>query len=159
MRRKDRKIRDRRKIDAVIRGASHCVLSLCDRDRPYGVPLCFGYENGMVFLHSARIGRKLDLIERNPHVSLTFVKTEGPAPAENPCKWGFHYCSVIAEGTAERIKNTEEKQRGLNAVMKQYGGQTFDFNNAELERTAVIRVRLTSLSGKHSLTGTGETDP
>lgn len=158
MRRKDKKIQNRRDIEDVIRGASYCVVSLCDQDRPYGVPLCFGYENDMVFLHSAKIGRKLDLIERNPRVSLTFVKAEGPVPAEKPCKWGFHYRSVIAEGTAERLDDTEEKQRGLNAVMAQYGGQTSGFNGVELDQTVVIRIRITSLSGKQSLPGTGETE-
>ncbi|MGD9018002.1 MAG: pyridoxamine 5'-phosphate oxidase family protein, partial [Desulfobacterales bacterium] len=150
MRRSDKAMDNPHDIDAVLNGAAFCVLSLCDGRQPYGVPLCFGVENDEVYLHSAPSGRKLDLIAKNNRVSLAFVDAGGVVASERPCSWGFRFRSVIADGVADVIENAEEKRRALNLIMAHYGGSGGVYREADLQRTAVVRVRITGISGKQS---------
>ena len=70
MRRKDREISDLGEIESIIQRADICRLAFCDRGKPYVVPLCFGYRRGAIYFHSAREGRKLDMIRNNRLVML-----------------------------------------------------------------------------------------
>ena len=58
MRRKDREITDRAEIEAILDEAMVCRIGLADGGDPYVVPLCFGYEDGSVYIHSARRKRR-----------------------------------------------------------------------------------------------------
>ena len=61
MRRHEKAITDRAAIEAVIRRADVCRLGLSDAGHPYIVPVNFGYEDGVIFVHSAPEGRKIDI--------------------------------------------------------------------------------------------------
>ncbi len=69
MRRKDREIVGLEGIESVIRKASICHLAMCDGKSPYVVPLCFGYDDGVLYFHSAGEGRKLDALEKTESAS------------------------------------------------------------------------------------------
>ena len=68
MRRKDREITDRKKIDDMIRSCHCCRLGFCDEGTAYIVPLNFGYvseeEKQVFYFHGAKEGRKLELIRK-----------------------------------------------------------------------------------------------
>ena len=70
MRRTDREITDAEKITQIIQTCHCCRLGFCDNGAVYIVPLNFGYaeENGkrVFYFHSAKSGRKLDLIAGIP---------------------------------------------------------------------------------------------
>jgi nitroimidazol reductase NimA-like FMN-containing flavoprotein (pyridoxamine 5'-phosphate oxidase superfamily) len=65
MRRKDREISGLGEMESIIQRADICRLAFCDRGIPYVVPLCFGYRRGAIYFHSAREGRKLDMMRNN----------------------------------------------------------------------------------------------
>jgi hypothetical protein len=65
MRRKDKEIADPNKIEAVLNQAQIIHLAMLDGDRPYIVPLNFGYAENTLYFHCAREGKKIDLINRN----------------------------------------------------------------------------------------------
>lgn len=70
MRRADREVKDFEQILEIMRGCDICELALNDVDGyPYALPMNFGLtvENGkpVIYLHSAREGKKLDLIARD----------------------------------------------------------------------------------------------
>jgi hypothetical protein len=54
MRRSDREITHRERIDEIIRGCEVCHLGMADRDQPYVVPVSFGYDGQDVYFHSGR---------------------------------------------------------------------------------------------------------
>ena len=68
MRRKDRQVTDPEKIREIIAACDCCRLGLCDHGRAYVVPLDFGFteQEGRYtfYFHSAREGRKIDLIRQ-----------------------------------------------------------------------------------------------
>ena len=68
MRRKDREVTDYGKISKVIAASHCCRLGFYEEGEVYIVPMNFGYaeEDGkrIFYFHSAKEGRKLDLISR-----------------------------------------------------------------------------------------------
>jgi len=63
MRRKDKEITDTKEIERIILSSQVCRLAMCSNDKP--IPLCFGYENKEIFLHSANKGKKIDILTTN----------------------------------------------------------------------------------------------
>ncbi len=68
MRKKEKQINDIAGIEDVLSRALVCRLALCENDRPYIVPLCFGYEDNALYFHCAQQGKKLDILRKNNNV-------------------------------------------------------------------------------------------
>jgi nitroimidazol reductase NimA-like FMN-containing flavoprotein (pyridoxamine 5'-phosphate oxidase superfamily) len=69
----------------------------------------------------------------------------GPAA----CHWGMKYRSVVGYGRLSAVTEPAERQLGLQALMRQYGGQALTaFDPAVLGKTMVLRLRVDSLTGK-----------
>jgi hypothetical protein len=148
MRRNEREITDRKDIDDIIRRCRVCHLAMCDEGQPYVVPLNFGYDGGFLYFHAAPEGRKIDIIKRNNRVGFEFDILHDIVTAEQACKWGAKYESVMGSGTAEIVDDLEAKKEALQLIMRQYGNGTWDFKEEILKKTLVLRVRILEISGK-----------
>ena len=166
MRRKDREITDRAEIEAILNEARVCRIGLADGGEPYIVPLCFGYEEGAVYLHSApeasKIlsgyspveslaefdGKKITMIRKNPRCCIEVDCCDQVIMGDKPCSWGMRYRSVIGYGRAEILNNAEEKRHGLTCIMRHYGGGTHEFSEQDLGSVTVIRITIESMTGK-----------
>ncbi len=151
MRRSEREITDRTEIEEIIRKASICRLALSDNGTPYIVPVCFGYENDTLYFHSATEGRKLDILKRNNRVCFEMDIETKLVMAQKACTCGMKYRSVIGFGTASVVEDQAGKQKGLDAIMRQYSGPEGDYSQEALNRTTVIKVKIESLTGKQAL--------
>lgn len=150
MRRKEKQVTDNASIEAIIAGARVCRLGLCDRGQPYVIPLCFGYAQGVFYLHSAAQGRKIDILRDNPRVCIEIDGDTVLKTGESPCKWGMGFKSVIGFGTAAIVTDPAEKCRGLGLIMAHYGGPTEGYAEKALDATTVIRVTISELTAKQS---------
>jgi uncharacterized protein len=151
MRRREKEIHERPVIDSIIRQSLVCRLGLSDGERPYIVPLCFGYEDDTLYFHGAHEGRKMDILRRNPNVCFEFDADPRVKEGVLPCFWGMQYRSVLGFGTASLVEDPGEKRRALRAILMQYSdGTDFAFPEEMVRGTAVIRVEIQSLSGKQS---------
>jgi hypothetical protein len=121
---------------------------MCDDGQPYIVPLNFGYDGRFLFFHTAPEGRKIDIIKRNNRVGFEFDILHDIVTAEQACKWGAKYESVMGSGTAEIVDDLEAKKEALQLIMRQYGNGTWDFKEEILKKTLVLRVRILEISGK-----------
>lgn len=148
MRRNDREITDRGAIDRILEEASVCHLALCDGDRPYVVPLCFGYDGRRLYFHCASEGRKIDLIRRNPNACFAVESGFEVTPRETACRWGAHFRSVLGAGRLSIVADPEEKRRGLAALMAHYGGPSADWTDDAVRSVCVLRLDIDELSGK-----------
>ena len=95
MRKKENEITERSEIDEVINKCEICRLGLSDENKPYVVPMNFGYKNNRLYFHCAKEGRKLDIIRKNPEVCFEFDLVPEILKAEKACNWGIKYKSVI----------------------------------------------------------------
>ena len=99
MRRTDREVANEADIRTILDRARVLHLAMIDADRPYVVPLHYGYtlENGRLtlYLHSAKEGRKLDVLRRNDRVAFVLETDVSPVSGGDlPCKYGAVYASV-----------------------------------------------------------------
>ena len=148
MRRNEREIKDRKDIDEIINRCRVCRLAICDEGQPYIVPLNFGYDGRFLYFHTAPEGKKIDIIKRNNRVGFEFDILHDIVTAEQACKWGAKYESVMGSGTAEIVDDLEAKKEALEWIMRQYGNGTWDFKEEILKKTLVLRVRILEISGK-----------
>ena len=148
MRRNEREIKDRKDIDDIIKRCRVCHLAMCDDGQPYIVPLNFGYDGRFLYFHTAPEGRKIDIIKRNNRVGFEFDILHDIVTAEQACKWGAKYESVMGSGTAEIVDDLEAKKEALQLIMRQYGNGTWDFKEEILKKTLVLRVRILEITGK-----------
>ena len=151
MRKKEKQIGDSSEIDAIINASSVCRLALSKDNQPYLVPLCFGYDGKSLYIHTAVEGRKIDCFEANNRVCFEFEGHVQVKPDENrACKWSISYESVIGEGNIEELTDSEEKQYGLNRIMRQYSGKEWSFDPKALGVTRVWKITIASICGKRS---------
>ena len=150
MRRGEREIKDFDGIEAVVRKALVCRLGLAADNEPYVVPLCFGYRERTVYLHSASEGRKVEVLRKNPRVCVEFDIDQELVPADEPCSCGMRYRSVIAFGKASVVLDPEEKKRALDAIMEHYGGRSASYREGMVENTLIIKVEIEQVTGKQA---------
>ncbi len=150
MRKKDKEISDRSAVESIIKKATVCRLGMINGNKPYIVPLSFGYHDNVLYFHGALKGQKIDLLRKNPNVCFEFDLITEPVESEKACSWSMKYQSVIGFGKASFLEGSDEKRKALCVVMAQYSDRLFQFPENILKATAVIKVEIESMTGKHS---------
>lgn len=153
MRRIDRQITDPDRIEHILAAAKILHLGLNDGERPYVVPLHYGYAmvNSMpvFYTHSASEGHKLDLIAGDGRV---FVELECDVQllsgGDAACRYGSAYASLMGPGTAEIVTEPAEKCLALRLLMENQTGRIFDITEKMADAVTVIRIRLDSYTAK-----------
>jgi uncharacterized protein len=139
---------DRKVIESIIQQAAVCRIGLCDDGQPYVVPVCFGYEDGVLYFHSSPKGRKVGILRKNNAVCVEFDVDQEIVRAERACKWGIKYRSVIGFGEASFVEEAQEKRRALDIIMRHYGGEPQDYPEATLEKTAIVCIEMQNAAAK-----------
>jgi nitroimidazol reductase NimA-like FMN-containing flavoprotein (pyridoxamine 5'-phosphate oxidase superfamily) len=155
MRRADREITTTGEKLGIIGRCKVCRLGMADGEEPYIVPLNFGYEYTegtlLLYFHSAREGRKIDILRKNRRACFEMDGEYRLIEGDTACEYGFSYESVTGLGLVEFIEDREEKVRALNLLMRHQTGEDrdFDYQETQLDRVAVYRLRVESFTGKH----------
>ena len=152
MRRKDREIADMAEIKKILECCKTCYVAMVDNAAPYVVPMSYGYalenETLTLYLHSAKEGRKIDILTHNPSVCFA-VATEGePVFPETPCNSGYYFSSVIGDGEAVLIEDTGEKCAALACLFKHQSGKDVTFSGEQANAVCVFKIVSKSFSGK-----------
>jgi nitroimidazol reductase NimA-like FMN-containing flavoprotein (pyridoxamine 5'-phosphate oxidase superfamily) len=144
---------DKLELKEIIDRCDACYLGMVDQQGlPYVLPFNFGYEEGIIYLHSAQTGRKMDVMKNNPNVCVAFstdhklfFRHENVA-----CSYGMDYRSVLAFGKIVFIDDFDEKVRILNIIMRKYAGKDFPYNAPAIHNVAVYKVDVEKMEGKIS---------
>lgn len=150
MRRSDKQITDPAELETILRSSEICHLSMVDDGKPYVVPMNFGYENSALYFHSAPEGRKIDVLESNPHVCFSIIARNILVKGEKACSWTAKYTSVIGTGKAFIVDDRAGKEEGLSILMKQYSDEDYKFSGENLDGVVIIRVEVVEMTGKRS---------
>ena len=153
MRNAKREVKDEKYIDEIIMNCDCCRLGLIDGDEVYIVPLNFGYENDngkkVFYFHGAKEGRKIDLIGSGAKVGFELDRNHELKESDSACDFSFVYQSVIGKGKAVLLEDAAEKTVGLKSIMKHHTGRdNWEFKDAVVEATAVIKLEVEELSCK-----------
>lgn len=150
MRRKDKAIHNLAAIEAIIGKSLVCRLALAEDDRPYVVPLCFGYQNNTLYFHTSPEGAKLEILKKNSNVCFEFDIDHEVLRDEKACNWSMRYRSVIGFGKASFVDSRKEKRRGLDLIMAHYGARSSEYPESAIDNTVVIKVEIERMTGKVS---------
>ena len=153
MRRKDREVTEEARIDEIISRCHCCRLGFNDGGEVYIVPMNFGWvkRDGKryFYFHSAKEGRKADLLKGGCEVGFEMDCGYAVHPGEVPCDCYAEFSSIIGTGHAEIVTDPDEKLLGLRSLMKQAtGDDSGEFRPGELEAVCVFRVTAEKLSCK-----------
>lgn len=153
MRRKDREVTDNARIDEIIRSCHCCRIGFNDSGEVYIVPMNFGFmqRDGkrVLYFHSAKDGRKLDLLKNGCTVGFEMDCGYQLHPGEIPCDCYAEFSSIIGTGHAAIVDDPDEKILGLQALMKQAAGkENCEFRPEMLTAVCVFRLEIDKLSCK-----------
>lgn len=153
MRRADREVTDYQQIQSIIEQAKVVHIGMLDNDRPYVVPMQYGFvfSDGTLtlYVHCAKEGRKLDILKKNPCV---FIELETNVAivsgGDIPCKYGSEYASVMGDGTAVIVEDVAEKIVGLQLMMKTQSGRDFEITEQMATSVTVLRIDVPCVTAK-----------
>ena len=142
---------DKEKIEEVIRACDVCYVGFADTDgTPYVLPMNFGYQDGVVYLHSAQTGRSISMIERNPRVCITF-NTDRKLVAQHPevaCSFSMRSKSVVSWGKVRFEEDFDKKVEALDVIMSHYSDRKFRCGHPAVRNVKIWIVELEEMTCK-----------
>lgn len=117
-------------------------------------PVNFVAIENCIYFHTALEGEKIEDIARDKRVCfevdlpIAYVKAGNKA-----CSAGYLYRSVMIQGSALIVEDRREKKDALDGLMQKHEGsdKQYEFGEAALENTGVIRIDIEQMTGKESL--------
>lgn len=120
---------------------------------PYSVPVHYVFLQDAVYIHGLPVGQKMSNLNTNPSICFNVYEMQGLLldTNENPCDTNTAYISVIIQGTAQIVNDTEEKQTALSTIIQKYTPNLADKEIPQnmLNGTAVIKISIDNLTGKY----------
>jgi nitroimidazol reductase NimA-like FMN-containing flavoprotein (pyridoxamine 5'-phosphate oxidase superfamily) len=143
-------INNRDEINKIIQACKTCYLAMVSQNIPYVLPMNFALDGDVVILHAAQEGRMWETITENPKVCINWTLGEDLAWQDERvgCSYRVKSKSVVLEGTAEIIKDFDEKYRCLELLMKQYSNKEFKFGTPAVKNVGIIKVHIDKITGK-----------
>ena len=112
MRRRDKEIKEKENIEAILHAAQECRIAFAVNNQPFLVPVNFAYFNNALYIHSAPQGKKIDCIRQNPQVCFEATSYAEIKSGTKACDWTTYYRSVIGYGNAVILSSPKEKIAG-----------------------------------------------
>lgn len=152
MRRSEREVTSAEQISLIMARAGVLYLALHNDPAPYVVPVSFGFEPGRLYVHGAREGTRLSLMRARPDVGFCAVAEARVVEGALACDYTARAESVMGTGTARIVTDEAERIHGLDLIMthavKNAPPGGFSYRPGSLERTCVMAIDITSITGK-----------
>lgn len=147
MRRQDRVLPEA-EAERILKDGVHGVLSLNGRNGyPHAVPMNYAFEAGVIWMHAATSGTKLDALREDARASFCVV---GPAKVV-PDEFTTRYESAIVYGDVAEVSG-DDIRHGLTLLADKYAPGLASEARVYMERylpaTTVLRLDIRQLSGK-----------
>ena len=159
MRRQNRQVTDLAEIKAILDEIKVARLGMFDGAQVYVVPLNHGFEMGegekiIFYLHCAKVGRKVEVLKKNPNVCIELDGRHALVEAGAPCDHSYHYASLIGNGAVEFVDDFAEKAHALGVVMKhQTGKSDWNFDEKWINAVCIMKLELTDYTVKQHKAG------
>jgi len=150
MNREDREITNIEEIEKIINNAKVIRVAVCENNRPYIIPLNFGYKEKCIYIHSSKKGMKIDILKKNNNVSFEVDGDHELVLSDKACGFSMKYTSVVGFGKAYLISDSKQKKQTLDIIMAHYSNGIFDYSQEQLEKICIIRIDIESMTGKKS---------
>jgi uncharacterized protein len=148
---KPRVVTSQDEINEIIGKCQVCYVAMTDNDgKPYLLPFNFGYEDSILYFHSAKTGKKIDILQRHPFLCAAFSTDHQLRfqHEEVACSYGMKYRSVLAYGKAEFIEDPDQKMKALTVIMKNYTSREFLFNPPSVRDVSCWIMKVEKFEGR-----------
>jgi nitroimidazol reductase NimA-like FMN-containing flavoprotein (pyridoxamine 5'-phosphate oxidase superfamily) len=146
-----RVITEKKEFVEIIGRCQWCHLAMTDPDgKPYVLPMNFGFNDDVIYLHGKQTGKKIDSLKLHPDVCINFT-TDHALRYQNEqvaCSWSMKYRSVLCYGRAEFITDPQEKTEAMHRLMAQFSPAEFKFNPPSIREVNVWKVRVERYEGR-----------
>lgn len=137
----------------ILNSCDCCRIGCWDGKNVYIVPLNFGYEVNnetlILYFHSAKEGRKIDLIKQHQTIGFEMDTRHELVEGTTACGFSYRYQSIIGTGAVSMITDRTEKIHGLTQIMSHYSPkQHWNFSEQMIDLAAVMKVEVTEWSCK-----------
>ncbi len=168
MRRKDREM-DKNFTYAIIDNSNYGTIALNDIDETYSLPLSVVRDEDVLYFHSAVEGRKINILESEPNISVSFVGRvavpdlfskeqidnlvdEGRINDILSKVYTTEFESTIIFGKVNEIKVDSEKIHALKLICEKYTPdkmECFDLAIAKsLSKLKIFAIKIERITGK-----------
>jgi hypothetical protein len=151
MRRNDKEIKDKQVIDEILTRSEICRIAMMDGDKPYIIPVNYGYCNGAIYIHGSNEGKKIDLLKKNNYVCFEIEQKSEIVKGENSCGWTTRYRSLIGYGNIDFITDFDNKKQGLDIIMAHYGKtENNNYEDMQVQLMIILKLTIVHITAKQS---------
>ncbi len=150
MRRSEKAVTGFAEMETILRRGQICQLAIVAEPAPYLVSLNYGYAEGVLYFHSALVGRKIELLQKNPRAAFTVAIDGGLIRAERACSWSNRFASVVGYGKVSFLETTQDKRSGLDRIMQHYSAECYDYPAEVVAKTQVWKIEIEEMTAKQS---------
>lgn len=139
------------RIEALIRRCPLCYVGMADeKGIPYVLPMNFGYEDEIIYLHSAQEGHSISILEGNPNICVTFCTDPQLVwqDEEVACSYRMRSESIICHGSVVFEEAYDEKVNALNIIMRQYSDKEFTYSAPAVKNVKIWKVAIENISAR-----------
>jgi len=142
---------ERSLIEEIISKNQVCYVGIIDSvGRPYVIPMNFGYQDDVIYLHSGQEASSIESLNINPDVCITFC-TEPTLTHQNEqvaCSYRMKCASIICRGKVVFEENFDEKVKALNIIMKQYTKREFTYSEPAVNNVCIWKIEIEEITTK-----------
>ena len=136
-------------ITEVLKSAEYGILStISEGDTPYGTPLNFAYDDGVLYFHCASEGHKLNNIRYHSNGCFTIVDSVELMAS----KFSTKYRSVVVFGKVQIVDDPGEKKQGLIRIVEKLSPDFIEngikYIDSAFDKVTVLRMDIEHITGK-----------
>lgn len=151
MRRKKQLLSEEETIE-ILKSCTSGVLGVIgDDDYPYTVPVNHAYEDGKLFIHSAKEGHKIDSIKKNDKVTFCVIEKDDVIQED----FDTDFRSVSIFGRARILTDDSEKRHALLCIVEKFSPDYIIKGQEVIERqwnnVCVLEVKIEHMTGKTAI--------
>ncbi|OGR40224.1 MAG: hypothetical protein A2051_04380 [Desulfovibrionales bacterium GWA2_65_9] len=148
---------DQAVVADILERAEYVTLALVDGDGPYSVPVNAAFEDGVLYLHSSKKGRKAEALRQavasRTRVAFSAAVDLEPKTGELACQWGYTFRSVLGSGLVRVVEKSGDKVAALNTLMRKHAGRDdFPYDEGILDKTLVLAIDVDRATARLKLT-------
>lgn len=144
-------IEDKERVEEIIARCDICYVGITDLEgNPYVIPMNFGYQDGVIYLHSGSAGSCLDMLAQNNFTCITF-SIDHELIFQHPkvaCSYRMKAKSVICRGQVNFLEDIEEKRQALDIIMHHYIDREFIYSDPAVKNVKVWEIPIDNVTAK-----------
>ena len=148
----ERGTHDRATINRILDEGFVCHVGFISAGHPFVIPTGYGRVGDILYIHGSAASRMLRNLQTGVELCLTVTLLDGLVLARAAFAHNVNYRSVVVLGTAELVRNDEEKLAALRAISEHIvPGRWAEVRHPtaqELKATSVLKLPLTEASAK-----------